>query len=56
VRNRLKRWVREYLRRHLAEVPDGDQVLVAKTTAATAAHAAIERDLARIFARLKERR
>ena len=56
VRNRLKRWVREYLRRHLDEVPDGDHVLVARPSAAGAAHEAIDRDLARLFKRRTEAR
>lgn len=51
VRNRLKRWVREWLRRHKASWPAGEAVLVGKPSAAQAAHAAIDADLARLFAR-----
>jgi len=53
VRNRMKRWVREYLRRHLTDLPEGDLVLVARTSAAQADHAKIDQDLARLFGRLK---
>ena len=51
VRNRLKRWVREYLRRHPGEWPAGDLVLVARTSAARIAHGDLDRDLSRLFAR-----
>ena len=53
VRNRLKRWVREYLRRHLRDIPEGDHVLVARVSAAAAVHEAVDRDLARLFGGVK---
>jgi ribonuclease P protein component len=45
VRNRLKRWVREYLRRHRTDWPEAQMVLVAKPSAAGAEHPAIDADL-----------
>ena len=36
VRARLRRWVREYVRRHQAELPTGEVVVIAKTSAAAA--------------------
>jgi ribonuclease P protein component len=54
VRNRLKRWVREYLRRHADELPTrGDLVLVARTSASAAPHADVDRDLGRVLGRLR---
>jgi ribonuclease P protein component len=51
VRNRTKRWIREYVRRHLSALPPGDVVIIAKPSAATAAHPVLDRDLARLIAR-----
>lgn len=51
MRNRMKRWIREYLRRHKGSLPAGELVLVAKTSAANAGHAAIDADLAKLVAR-----
>lgn len=51
VRNRLKRWVREYVRRHKASLPAGRLVIVAKTAASVCAHDVLDRDLGRLFAR-----
>jgi ribonuclease P protein component len=56
IRNRVKRWVREYLRRHRDELPVGDTVLVARPSAAEAAHVDVDRDLGRLLARAKEAR
>lgn len=53
VRNRVKRWVREYVRRHPAELPRADLVIIAKTTAAAAPHAALDGDLARLLQRAR---
>jgi ribonuclease P protein component len=54
VRNRIKRWVREYVRRHRAELPAGaDLVVVAKAPAATATHEAVDRDMARLLERAR---
>jgi ribonuclease P protein component len=53
VRNRVKRFVREYLRRHREAWPAGRAVIVAKPSAATAEHAAIDVDLARLLARAR---
>lgn len=54
VRNRIKRWVREYVRRHKGELPPGDSVIVAKASAAEAEHRDIDADLARIMRRARE--
>jgi ribonuclease P protein component len=49
VRNRLKRWVREYLRRHRVDLPLAEMVLVAKPSAAAVAHPVIDADLAGVL-------
>ena len=49
VRNRLKRWVREFLRRHRADWPAGEMVIVAKPSAAGVEHPVIDADLAGLF-------
>jgi ribonuclease P protein component len=49
VRNRLKRWVREYVRRHRDQLPVSELVVVAKPSAAAATHLAIDEDLAKLF-------
>jgi ribonuclease P protein component len=57
VRNRLKRWVREYLRRHLSDLPGGaDMVVLARGTAGLANHAAVDQDLRTLLARLRDSR
>ena len=56
VRNRVKRWVREYVRRHRELLPMGDTVLVARASAGRAEHAQIDRDLAGLLGRIKEGR
>jgi ribonuclease P protein component len=53
VRNRLKRWVREYVRAHRPELAPGEQVVIAKTSAAASTHAIIDADLRRLFGRAK---
>jgi ribonuclease P protein component len=47
----VKRWVREFVRRHKGDLPAGECVLVAKTSSAGIEHAAVDRDLERLFAR-----
>jgi ribonuclease P protein component len=49
VRNRVKRWVREYLRRHKPDWPTSEMVIVAKPSAAGVGHATIDGDLAALF-------
>jgi len=49
-RNRLKRWIREFVRRAPALVA-GDVVVVVKASAATASHRELDRDLATAFTR-----
>lgn len=49
-RNRLKRWIREFVRR-APKLVAGDVVVVAKSSAASAGHREIEQDLAATFAR-----
>lgn len=53
VRNRLKRWVREYVRRHKPELPAGEMVVVAKPSAAEIDHARADADLGRLLARAR---
>jgi ribonuclease P protein component len=54
VRNRLKRWVREWLRRHRAEWPAAAElVLVGKPSGATAPHEAVATDLALLMRRAR---
>jgi ribonuclease P protein component len=55
-RNRLKRWVREHLRRHRSELPGGETVVVAKASAAGVDHTMIDRDLRRLFHKARETR
>jgi ribonuclease P protein component len=49
-RNRLKRWIREFVRQR-PELVTGDVVVIAKASAATAEHAQIDRDLGQMFSR-----
>ena len=53
VRNRLRRWVREYLRCHHADWPSGDLVLVAKGSSAGAAHRVVDADVGQLLARAR---
>jgi ribonuclease P protein component len=55
VRNRCKRWVREFVRRHKPLLPAGDLVIIAKTSAATLAHDMLDRDLRRLLGRAVSR-
>ncbi len=55
-RNRIRRWVREYVRRHQASLPAGDVVFVARTSAAGADHRAVDHDLEALLSRLGARR
>lgn len=52
-RNRVKRWVREYVRRHKELLPRGDAVIVAKGSVASASHEQVDRDLERLLARVR---
>jgi len=55
VRNRLKRWVREYVRRHRSDVLAGvDLVVLARGAAGVANHAAVDQDLRTLLARVRE--
>lgn len=46
VRNRVKRWIREWFRKTRSTLPTGLRlVLIVRTGAAEAGHAALERDL-----------
>jgi ribonuclease P protein component len=51
VRNRIKRWIREFARRRMDDLPAGDIVFIAKASAATCTHPVLDRDLARLIAR-----
>lgn len=51
VRNRIKRWVREYFRRHRAELPPGTDILIiARKTAAALCGDTVAWELGRVFA------
>ena len=51
VRNRLKRWVREYVRRHKVDLPSGHAAIIAKASAGNLVHAIVDSDLARLLVR-----
>jgi ribonuclease P protein component len=53
VRNRVKRWTREYVRRHRSEWPSGELVIVGKPSVATATHVAVDIDLAMLLRRAR---
>ncbi len=53
VRNRLKRWIREFARHHKDGFPAGDVAIVAKTSASDQAHDVVDRDLQRLLARAR---
>lgn len=55
VRNRLKRWIREYVRHHKDTLPAGDLAIVAKASASDQAHDVVDGDLERLFARARAR-
>jgi ribonuclease P protein component len=55
VRNRLKRWIREYVRQHASELPGGDVAVVAKTGASACDHDVVDQDLHRLLVRARER-
>src|SRR4051812_48897684 len=55
VRSRLRRWVREHVRRHKGALPLGELVIIAKGSAATATHPAIDDDLGRLLAKAARR-
>jgi ribonuclease P protein component len=51
IRNRIKRWVREYFRRHRTEFPRGiDILIIARKTAAGLGGNIVARELRRVFA------
>jgi len=53
VRNRVKRWTREYVRRHRSEWPAGELVIVGKPSVAAATHAMVDTDLALLLRRAR---
>jgi len=55
VRNRLKRWIREYVRHHRVELPAGDVAVVAKGSASACARDVVDQDLQRLFMRVRDR-
>ncbi len=55
VRNRLKRWIREYVRRNRVELPPGNVAIVAKTSASACGHVVVDHDLQRLFTRARDR-
>ncbi|MBI4509640.1 MAG: ribonuclease P protein component [Deltaproteobacteria bacterium] len=56
VRNRLRRWIREYMRTHRGEIPAGESVIVARPSAAHLMHEAFDRDLSLLLARARDGR
>jgi ribonuclease P protein component len=56
VRNRIKRWVRELLRRRRAALPALDLVVIARPSAALASHAALDAELGGLLERAAEER
>ena len=53
VRNRVKRWTREYVRLHRSEWPAGELVIVGKPSVAAATHAMVDTDLALLLRRAR---
>jgi ribonuclease P protein component len=53
VRNRVKRWTREYLRRHRSEWPVGELVIIGKPSVARAEHETVNADLAALLRRAR---
>jgi ribonuclease P protein component len=54
IRNRIKRWVREYVRRHMEGLPAGsDLVILARNSAGVASHPAVDQDLRTLLARAR---
>ena len=53
VRNRIKRWVREYVRTHPSALPGCDVVVVARQAVAAATHGGVVRDLDALFRRAR---
>lgn len=51
VRNRCKRWIREFVRHHKTTLPPGDLVIIAKASAASLGHDMLDRDLKRLLGR-----
>lgn len=52
-RNRIKRWLRELVRRKKGEFPAGRLVIIAKESAARVPHAAIDDEVIRLLRRLR---
>ena len=53
IRNRVKRWLREAIRRqHAGRLTGIDVVFIARPAAATAGHAALASEVEQVFARL----
>lgn len=48
-RNRVKRWLREFFRRHRGELPPMDLIIMAKKGAAELTYAEVEAELARLL-------
>jgi ribonuclease P protein component len=56
-RNRVKRWLREAIRHHRAELPGPwDLAIIASPRATTAGYATLERELREVISRVGERR
>ena len=53
VRNRVKRWIREALRHERQGLGGVDVVLIARTSAAEAGHAALRDSVAKAFVRIR---
>lgn len=53
VRNRIRRWVREHVRRDLGALPPADVVIVARQSAGVASHPAVDQDLRTLLVRAR---
>ena len=53
VRNRVKRWTREYMRRHRSDWPAGELVIIGKPSVARAEHETVNADLAALLRRAR---
>jgi ribonuclease P protein component len=51
VRNRIKRTIREFVRRHKTDLPVARMVVIAKSAASVSSRDVLDRDLGRLFAR-----
>ena len=53
VRNRVKRWTREYVRRHRPDWPAGELVIIGKPSVAKVDHEVVDADLGVLLRRAR---